>query len=157
MDGEIRRLTITDYDDIIRVWADAGLEYRPKGRDSRSMVAKEIQFPGAAYFGYFENGRMIGAVTANFDGRRGWINRLAVDPDCRGRGIAGKLIREGEQFLRSVGAIVMTALIHEFNTPSMTCFEKKDIPARQNLSTSRRNGRRKISKEPGPQGPRPIR
>ncbi|MBI5267747.1 MAG: GNAT family N-acetyltransferase [candidate division Zixibacteria bacterium] len=125
MDSEIRRLTIDDYDDIIRVWADAGLEYRPKGRDSRPMVAKEMQFPGAAYFGYYENGRMIGAVIANYDGRRGWINRLAVDPDCRGRGIAGLLIKEGERFLRSVGAIVMTALIHELNTPSMSCFEKE--------------------------------
>ncbi len=125
MEGEIRRLTIENYDDILRVWADAGLEYRPKGRDSRAMIAKEIQFPGAAYFGYFENGRMIGTVIANFDGRRGWINRLAVDPDCRGRGIAGLLIREGERFLHSVGAIVITALIHELNTPSMTCFEKE--------------------------------
>jgi GNAT superfamily N-acetyltransferase len=122
--AEIRRLTIDDYDDILRVWADAGLEHRPIGRDSREMIAKEMQFPGACYFGYFDNGRMIGTAIANFDGRRGWINRLAVDPDCRGRGIGGELIREAEQFLRSVGAIVMTALIHELNSPSMTCFEK---------------------------------
>ena len=125
MPAEIRRLTIADYDDIIRIWADAGLEHRPHGRDSRAMIAKEMQFPGAAYFGFFENKRMIGTVIANFDGRRGWINRLAVDPDCRGRGIAGELIRESERFLRSVGAIVMTALIHELNSPSMTCFEKE--------------------------------
>ncbi len=78
MATEIRRLTIDDYNDILRVWADAGLEHRPLGRDSRAMIAKEMQFPGAAYFGYFDNGRMIGTVIANFDGRRGWINRLAV-------------------------------------------------------------------------------
>lgn len=125
MPAEIRRLTIDDYNDILRVWADAGLEHRPLGRDSRAMIAKEMHFPGAAYFGYFDNGWMIGTVIANFDGRRGWINRLAVDPDCRGRGIGGELIREGENFLRSVGAIVMTALIHERNSPSMTCFEKE--------------------------------
>ena len=125
MSTEIRRLTIEQYTDILRVWADAGLEYRPKGRDSRAMIAKEMQFPGAAFFGYFDNGKMLGTVIANFDGRRGWINRLAVDPDCRGRGIGGELISAGEAFLQSVGAIVMTALIHEFNTPSMTCFEKQ--------------------------------
>jgi N-acetylglutamate synthase len=129
MPAEIRRLTIDQYDDIIRVWSDAGLEYRPLGRDSRAMIAKEMQFSGAAFFGYFDNSRMIGVVIANYDGRRGWINRLAVDPDCRGRGIAGQLIREGEKFLKSLGALVICALIHEFNTPSMTCFEKDGYSA----------------------------
>ena len=125
MSDYIRRLIIDDYDTIIRLWADAGLEHRPNGRDSRAMIAKEMQFEGAAYFGYFENEEMLGVVIANFDGRRGWINRLAVDPDHRGKGVARKLICEAEIFLRSVGAIVMTALIHELNTPSMSCFEKE--------------------------------
>ena len=125
MSDYIRRLIIDDYDTIIRLWADAGLEHRPNGRDSRAMIAKEMQFEGAAYFGYFENEEMLGVVIANFDGRRGWINRLAVDPDHRGKGIAGKLIREAESHMRSLGAIVMTALIHELNTPSMSCFEKE--------------------------------
>ncbi len=124
MPSEIRRLTIDDYNPIIRLWADAGLEHRPKGRDSREMVAKEMQFPGAAYFGYFDEGKMLGVVIANFDGRRGWINRLAVDPDHRGKRIAGELIRHAETHMRSLGAIVMTALIHELNTPSMACFKK---------------------------------
>lgn len=124
MSFDIRRLTIDNYDAIIRLWADAGLEHRPHGRDSRDMVAKEMQFPGAAYFGYFEKEEMLGVVIANFDGRRGWINRLAVDPDHRGKGIAGELIRHAESHMRTLGAIVMTALIHELNTPSMACFEK---------------------------------
>lgn len=125
MPSEIRRLTIADYDAILHLWADAGLEHRRRGRDSCEMVAKEMAFPGAAYFGYFDNGKMLGVVIANFDGRRGWINRLAVDPDHRGKGIAGQLMRHAESHMRSLGAIVMTALIHELNTPSMTCFEKE--------------------------------
>ena len=43
MDGRIKPLTIDDYDEIIRVWSDAGLPYKPKGRDSREMMAKEMQ------------------------------------------------------------------------------------------------------------------
>jgi hypothetical protein len=30
------------------------------------------------FIGAFENGKLIGAVTANSDGQKGWINRLAL-------------------------------------------------------------------------------
>jgi ribosomal protein S18 acetylase RimI-like enzyme len=68
---------------------------------------------------------MLGVVIANYDGRRGWINRLAIHPDHRGVGLAGKLMHEAESFLESQGAVVMCGLIEELNTPSMACFEKE--------------------------------
>lgn len=124
MDSDIRRLTIDDYDEIIRVWADAGLSTRPNGRESREKFAIEMADPNVAVFGLYENDRMIGVGIANWDGRRGWINRVAVDPDERGRGLGVQLIRACEEFLVSRGALVMAALIEEVNTPSMSCFEK---------------------------------
>ncbi|MBU0614590.1 MAG: GNAT family N-acetyltransferase, partial [Nanoarchaeota archaeon] len=33
-------------------------------------------------------GRIIGTSIGTFDGRKGWINRVAVDPDFRGRRLA---------------------------------------------------------------------
>jgi len=124
MAREIRRLTIDDYNEIIRIWADAGLPYKPRGRDSSEMMAKEMQHPTSAFFGLFEDGRMIGVGIANFDGRRGWINRVATDPDHRGSGFAWLIIEACETFLREAGAVVICTLIEEMNTPSMACFEK---------------------------------
>jgi N-acetylglutamate synthase len=125
MAHQIRRLTRDDYDDMIRVWADAGLPYKPKGREQRESIAAEVAFSGSAFFGLFEDGRMIGVAIANWDGRRGWINRLAIDPECRGRGLAGELIRSCEQFLETQGAQVIAALIEELNLPSMAAFAKE--------------------------------
>ena len=125
MPHHIRRLTLDDYDDMIRIWSDAGLPYKPKGRESRESIAKELQFVGAAFFGLFENQRIIGVAIANWDGRRGWINRLAIDPEHRGKGLAGQLIRTCEEFLEAQGAVVLAALIEELNSPSMTTFEKE--------------------------------
>jgi ribosomal protein S18 acetylase RimI-like enzyme len=121
---EIRRLTIDDYDSIIKVWSDAGLPYKPKGRDSRENLTLELQRPNSAFFGLFEQERMIGVGIANFDGRKGWINRVAIDPDKRGLGLAGKLISACEEFLYRCGAKVICALIEEINSPSMACFSK---------------------------------
>ncbi len=124
MRPKIRKLNIADYDEIISLWAEAGLTFKPKGRDSQASMTKEMARDGVQYFGYCENSQLIGVGLANYDGRRGWINRLAVHPDYRGRNIAGELISECERFLRSKGAVVLAALIEDINEPSMTCFEK---------------------------------
>ena len=117
MDGVIKPLTIDDYDDIIRVWSDAGLPFKPKGRDSRDMMAKEMQRDHCMFFGYYVEDRLVGVGIGSFDGRRAWINRIAVEPDYRGHGIAGKLIEACEEFLYSIGAIVLAALIEDINEP----------------------------------------
>lgn len=124
METKIRRLTINDYDEIVRVWSDAGLPFKPGGRERKDMLAKEMARPYCAFFGLELDQRLIGVIIANWDGRRGWLNRLAIDPECRGRGYAGQLIAEAERFLEDQGAIVLAGLIDEENSPSMSAFEK---------------------------------
>ncbi len=124
MSISIRQLTIDDYDAIIKIWSDAGLPFKSRGRDRRGMIAKEMAHQDVAFLGLFEGDEMLGVCIANYDGRRGWLNRLAVDPDHRGIGLAGRLIEEAERFLKSRGAVVMAGLIEEMNSPSMACFEK---------------------------------
>lgn len=124
MAKEIRTLTIHDYDEIIRIWGIAGLPYKPNGRDSKEMISKEMENSNCAFFGMFEDEKMIGVSVANFDGRRGWINRLAIAPDYRNRALAGELIAYCEKHMKKLGAVVMCALIEEINYPSISCFQK---------------------------------
>ena len=67
---------------------------------------------------------MIGSILGNSDGRKGWINRLAVDPDYRGRGLAARLIAECEKQLYSLGIKVIAALIEGDNKSSESAFSK---------------------------------
>ncbi len=124
MSEVIKKLSIDDYEQIVKLWADAGLPFKPKGRDSRAMMAKEMQQEGVAYFGLYENSQLLAVGIANYDGRRGWINRVAVDPDRRGESLAGMIIEECEKFMRTKGAVVLTALIEDINEPSISCFQK---------------------------------
>jgi GNAT superfamily N-acetyltransferase len=118
MSDTIRRLTIDDFDDIMRVWSDSGLPIRPNGRERRETFAKEIALPQVAVFGLFEEERMLAVGIANWDG-------VAVDPDHRGRGLAGKIIKECEAFLNDCGALAIAALIEDINYPSITAFQKE--------------------------------
>lgn len=121
---EYRILTPDSYDDLIALWKKAGLSFRPNGRDRRERVEQEMTDPHCRFIGLFEIDRLIGVVIANYTFRRAWIERLAVDPDYRGQGLAGKLIAEAESFLNDKGALVISALIEDTNDRSIRAFTK---------------------------------
>ena len=140
MAHELRKLTAEDYDDILRVWSDAGLPYKPDGRDNRNQIALEIEREDSIFVGLFENGHMLAVGLATFDGRKGWINRVAVDPDRRGEGFGGEIIKACEQFLKDRGAEIIAALIEDVNSPSISLFQKQDyVVMKEILYFSKRN------------------
>jgi len=124
MNYAIRFLTIADYGQLIELWRRSDLSHRPKGRDSRSAIEQEMKRQETCFFGMFDGARMIGSVIGSSDGRKGWINRLAVAPDYRGHGLAGILIAECENFLKDLGLKVMAALIEGDNVASFEAFKK---------------------------------
>ncbi|MEM3616722.1 MAG: GNAT family N-acetyltransferase [Candidatus Bathyarchaeia archaeon] len=121
---EIRKITITHYEELVNLWLRAGLPFKPKGRDSREVIARQMSANPEFFLGAFENGRLVGAVIISSDGRKGWINRLAVDPDFRRRGVAKTLITEAERVLESHGLKIFCALIEDENEASKRLFRK---------------------------------
>ncbi|HOD67479.1 MAG TPA: GNAT family N-acetyltransferase [candidate division Zixibacteria bacterium] len=119
MTRHLVKLTIADYDALINLWGDAGLPYRPLGRDSRERIEIEMRRPDTAFFGVFDRDRLVAAGLATFDGRKGWINRLAVHPDFRRQGLAARIVRACEEFLHERGAEIIACLIEDWNEPSM--------------------------------------
>ena len=55
--------------------------------------------------------RLAGTLIAGFDGWRGNLYRLVVEPSDRRLGIGRELVRRGEQRLRELGAPRVTALV----------------------------------------------
>jgi len=124
-DIEFRKLTIEDYEEIINLWKRAGLPYKPKGRDSKKAMEKQMETEPNFFLGAFHNGKLIGTVIGSCDFRmKGWINRLAVDPAYRGRGVAKELVTRMEKTLKERGAVVIAALIELPNPASINLFKK---------------------------------
>ena len=86
-------------------------------------------------------GRLTGVVMVSHDGRKGWINRLAVDPAYRRRGLGARLITAAEKELYGQGIEVIAALIEAGNEPSLNLFQKEGyLLAREILYLSKRPG-----------------
>lgn len=122
---EMRKLTIDDYEDMVNLWIKAALPFKPKGRDSRRAIASQMQKDHSLFLGAFENGTLVGVIIGSYDQRRkGWINRLAVDPECRRRSIGQRLIASMEKILKKKDVTVICALIEETNQESIKLFER---------------------------------
>ena len=119
----VRDFSISEYESLIELYQKAGLPHRPEGRDSRQNIAAELERKDTCIL-LAECGRIIaGSVVATCDGRKGWINRLAVSPQFRGEGIAGLLVDEAEKRLISLGVKIFSCLILTDNAASMRVFE----------------------------------
>jgi ribosomal protein S18 acetylase RimI-like enzyme len=62
-------------------------------------------------------------VLGAWDGRRGWINHLAVKPNLQRTGIGKALIRELEKRLVQKGAKKVNAQIYQSNRRSIDFFK----------------------------------
>ncbi|MCK4312125.1 MAG: GNAT family N-acetyltransferase, partial [Candidatus Cloacimonetes bacterium] len=99
----IRKFKIEDYDNLIELWNETDLPYKPKGRDRKEKIANELNSSNAVFLVAELKNEIIGSIFGTHDGRKGWINRLAVSPKYRKKGLAQKLIEEIEKHLNNNG------------------------------------------------------
>lgn len=121
---EIEPFRIEEYDQLLFLWDRTGLHYDREDRDSREFLERQIFDDHVAIFILRHEGQIIGSIIASSDGRKGWLNRLAIDPEYRGRRLATRLVEKAEEFLEEAGVHIIAALIEDENTPSMAAFRR---------------------------------
>jgi ribosomal protein S18 acetylase RimI-like enzyme len=120
----IRDLRLDDYEAVTQLWTEAGLPFRPQGRDSVVKIAMELTGGNAVFLVAEAGGVLVGVVFGTHDGRKGWINRLAVTQSHRRRGIAARLVDQVETRLAAVGIDVVAAIIETHNRESLAFFRR---------------------------------
>ncbi len=85
----IRDMRGGDYDAVVDLWRLSGLKYSAVGRDSREAILTQLAMPSSIFFVAESKGSIVAAALCTHDGRKGWINRLAVLPQCQRMGVGG--------------------------------------------------------------------
>lgn len=124
MNLHIRPYQSGDYDLLINLWEKSGLPYKGKGRDSKENIEKEVKLDCNQFLFALVNGQAAGSILVTHDGRKGWINRVAVLPEFRKKGIAKLLVSEGEKWLKEIGIGIFACQIEEYNNDSFEAFKK---------------------------------
>ena len=96
----LRTCTIEDHEAVTSLWHGCGLH--PSRSDSMEGLARKLERDPDLFLVAVSDGEVIGTVLGSYDGRRGWINRLAVRHDFRGKGLADRLMAEVERRLVAI-------------------------------------------------------
>jgi ribosomal protein S18 acetylase RimI-like enzyme len=97
----IRVFEDADEPSVVALWRRCGLtrSWNDPAKDIRRKIAEQ---PGL--FGVMVDGEeVIGTVMAGYEGHRGWINYLAVDPSRQQQGLGRQLMDWSEASLRERG------------------------------------------------------
>jgi ribosomal protein S18 acetylase RimI-like enzyme len=110
---QIRPALLGDLEALSSLWQRCGLKFEP------TKIAYELQsclgLHGELILVASSRTAVIGSIWATYDGRRGWIQRVATDPGHRGQGIARSLLAEAEARLARLGATKVNLLIEPVN------------------------------------------
>lgn len=97
-----------DQAQVIALWERCGL-VRPWNVPAADLAAKLAFQPELLFVAEDprstddDERRIVGSVMAGYEGHRGWINYLAVDPRLRRAGLGRALMERAEVALRALG------------------------------------------------------
>ena len=134
-------LDATHHAEIVDLWQRAGLHIRQDGRDSLQSFTQQMATGVQTPIGLRDGERLVALVLATHDSRKGWINRLAVDPDYRRQGKATRLIRLCEEHFHSRGIDIWAALIEDWNEASLALFRQAGFALAEDITYASRRSR----------------
>jgi ribosomal protein S18 acetylase RimI-like enzyme len=108
---QFRRAAGSDAEAILALWKAAGSV--PTVTDTLDDVRRIAKCETAAFILAVEQTEIVGSVIAAYDGWRGNIYRLAVQPDFRRKGLGRALVSEAESVFRAWGVKRISALVRE--------------------------------------------
>ena len=132
----IEKATAKDKDEILKLYkAQLGREYCPWNEYYPAMEEIDFDLSRDALLVMREEGKIIAAISIDDDDSvnnlecwtdelqpGGELSRLAVSPDCQGRGLAKEMIEKGLEELKNRSYKSLHFLVHRHNLKALKCY-----------------------------------
>jgi ribosomal protein S18 acetylase RimI-like enzyme len=119
---DIRPFNEQDRKAVISLWRRCGLlvpwNHPDLDIDRKLHVQRELFLVGEI------GGSIVATAMGGYEGHRGWINYLAVDPDMRKRGLGRMMMESIEERLRSLGCPKINLQVRESNLDVIRFYER---------------------------------
>jgi ribosomal protein S18 acetylase RimI-like enzyme len=100
-------------EEVVALWERCGL-LRP-WNDPRKDIARKLRVQRELFLVALAGGAVVGTAMAGYDGHRGWVYYLAVDPGWQRRGLGRRLMAEVERQLRELGCPKINLMVRSDN------------------------------------------
>lgn len=134
-----RPMTIADYDAVYDLWIHTPGMGLNTTDDSREGIEKYLRRNPTTSFVALDGDAVVGVIMAGHDGRRGFIHHTAVLPDCRGQGIATRLVEHAMAALETEGIHKTALVVFAHNEIGNGFWEAIGFTQRQDLVYRNRN------------------
>ncbi|MGR5167484.1 GNAT family N-acetyltransferase [Vibrio astriarenae] len=116
-------MDISDYLQVIKLWqgTDAMLL---READSLANIDKYLSHNSGLSFVAETNQEIIGAILVGTDGRRGYVQHLAVKESMRGEGLGARLIDSALEALSTIGIEKTHLFVANENIGAQRLYEK---------------------------------
>lgn len=114
---------------LLRPWNDPAKDIRRKLRVQRELFLVGVLDEDAA---------PVAAVMAGYDGHRGWMNYLAVDPEQRRKGLGRALVAEVERLLAELGCPKVNIQVRADNGDAVGFYRRLGYAVDEVVSLGRR-------------------
>ena len=113
-DLNIRPFRLADEPAVIELWHDCGLVV--PWNDPHLDIQRKCSVQAELFLVGCIGEEIVASVMAGYEGHRGWINYLAVRPDCRRKGIAAAMMAKVEDLLLELGCPKINLQVRAQNT-----------------------------------------
>ena len=117
----IRSYHAADESAVIDLWHRCNLVVPPNNPHKDIEMKRKVQ-PDLFFVGTIGD-RVVATAMAGYDGHRGWVYYLAVDPDYRRQRIGSRMMQEVESALKNRGCIKINLQVRTSNRAVIAFYE----------------------------------
>jgi ribosomal protein S18 acetylase RimI-like enzyme len=117
----IRKFQSADQDQVIALWEACNL-LRP-WNDPVKDIQRKLTRDAELFFVGIHNDKIVASVMAGYEGHRGWVNYLAVQPEFQRSGFGRQLMQHAEAALTEIGCPKINLQIRETNIQAMNFYQ----------------------------------
>ena len=112
-----------DFDAMYKLWKEAGL-FVADYETEKDITFMMLKLNPKTNFVISEGEKIIATVLGVFNGRRGWVYHLAVQPQFQKQGLGSKLLKKAEDALKKIGAERVLLGVTKSNLKVLPFYEK---------------------------------
>lgn len=117
MDVTIRQYEPGDEHDVVDLWRQCGL--LRAWTDAKSEIARNQKSADGRLLVATSGVRLVATVMAGYDGRRGWINYVAVAPPYQRTGVGRAMMEAAEAYFRELDCPKVNLQVRQANHGAM--------------------------------------